>query len=74
MPSRGRVKAARAFVSTTPGLAKILRSDWTKAARLHARFGIDETLFRHGASADTAAGNDDFFDHEAGGDQAWSER
>ncbi len=47
---RARVKAARAAVSTTPGLAETLASDWQKAARLYARFEITETQFRHGAS------------------------
>jgi hypothetical protein len=48
---RGRVKAARAVVSKTPGLAETLRSDWQKAARFYARFGISEATFRHGESA-----------------------
>jgi hypothetical protein len=30
---RGRVKAARAVVATTPGLAETLAKDWRKAAR-----------------------------------------
>ncbi len=37
-------------MSTTPGLAETLASDWQKAARLYARFEITETQFRHGAS------------------------
>ena len=45
---RGRVKAARAVVSTTPGLADTLAGDWTQAARFYARFGITETAFRCG--------------------------
>jgi len=44
---RGRVKAARALVATTPGLAETLQRDWQKAARFYARFGIDEGLFRN---------------------------
>jgi hypothetical protein len=45
---RGRVKAARAVVSTTPGLADTLQSDWVRAARFYARWGITERLFQHG--------------------------
>lgn len=30
---RGRVKAAKAVVATTPGLAETLAKDWRKAAR-----------------------------------------
>lgn len=45
---RGRVKAARALVSTTPGLAETLRADWHKAARFYARFGITEQTLREG--------------------------
>jgi len=43
---RARVKAARAVVSATPGLAEIIASDWQKAARLYARFEITEARFR----------------------------
>jgi hypothetical protein len=45
---RGRVKAARAVVSRTPGLAYILLSDWTRAARFYARWGITERQVRIG--------------------------
>ena len=45
---RGRVKAARAVVSTTPGLLEILQSDWTRAARFYARFGVTGAMFRFG--------------------------
>jgi hypothetical protein len=48
---RGRVKAARAIVSTTPGLAEMLERDWRKAARSYARYGITEESFRQGAPA-----------------------
>jgi len=48
---RARVKAARAAVATTPGLPQALASDWRKAARLYARFGITEILFRRGVPA-----------------------
>jgi hypothetical protein len=44
----GRVKAARAVVSTTPGLAEILAANWQKAERFYARFGITEAGFRYG--------------------------
>jgi hypothetical protein len=47
---RGRVKAARAAIATTPGLAETLARDWRKAARFYARFGITEAMFRHGAA------------------------
>jgi len=49
---RGRVKAARAEVATTPGLAELLRNDWRRAAGFYARFGISESMFRGGASSD----------------------
>ncbi|MGA7649165.1 MAG: hypothetical protein WBW40_00435 [Thermoplasmata archaeon] len=45
---RERIKAARAVVSTTPGLAEILSRDWMNAARFYARFGITEGQFRQG--------------------------
>jgi hypothetical protein len=45
---RGRVKAARAVVSTTPGLGDQIANDWRKAARFYAKFGITEAMFRHG--------------------------
>ena len=48
---RGRVKAARALVATTPGLAETLQRDWQKAARFYARFEITETRFRHGVQS-----------------------
>jgi hypothetical protein len=47
---RARVKAARAVVSTTPGLAETLQRDWQKAARFYGRFGITEGQYRHGVS------------------------
>lgn len=40
---RGRVGAARADVSRTPGLEEVLASDGQKGARFYARFGITET-------------------------------
>jgi hypothetical protein len=45
---RARVKAARAVVSTTPGLAETIVADWQKAARFYWRWGITEAMFRHG--------------------------
>ncbi len=42
------MQAARGAVSTTPGLAETLGTDWRKAARFYARFEITETRFRHG--------------------------
>jgi hypothetical protein len=45
---RARVKAARAVISNTPGLAEILATDWKKAARFYARFGITPAQFRRG--------------------------
>jgi len=45
---RARVKAARAVVSTTPGLAETIAADWQKAARLFAQFGISESQFQQG--------------------------
>lgn len=48
---RGRVKHARAIVTTTPGLAEILKSDWKKAARFYARFEVTEEKSRCGIPA-----------------------
>jgi len=45
---RGRVKAARAVVSTTLGLAETLARDWQKATRFYARFEITKEQFRRG--------------------------
>ena len=45
---RGRVKAARAVMSNTPGLSETLESDWKRAAHFYARFGITEAMFRSG--------------------------
>ena len=50
---RGRVKAARALVSSTPGLSEVLAGDWKKAARFYAGYGITEEMLRPGVlSAD----------------------
>jgi hypothetical protein len=48
---RARVKAARAVVATTPGLAYTLQRDWRKAVEFYARFGILEDQFRHSAES-----------------------
>jgi len=45
---RARVKATRAVVATTPGLAETLQRDWRRAARFYARFEINERAFRLG--------------------------
>jgi hypothetical protein len=60
---RGRVKVARAVVSTTPGLAGLLQRDWQRAARFYARFGITEEVIRERVRSDPssearAAGDD----------------
>jgi len=44
---RGRVKLARATVSRTPGIAETLATDWQRAARFYARFGITEAMLRN---------------------------
>jgi hypothetical protein len=49
---RGRVKAARAAISATPGAEATLRRHWVKAAHFYARFGITEGLLRLGVPAD----------------------
>lgn len=40
--------AARATVSIIPGLAKVLATDWKRAARFYARDRITEKAFRQG--------------------------
>jgi hypothetical protein len=45
---RGRVKAARAAISGTPGVEEVLRWDWVKAAHFYAARGITEERFRRG--------------------------
>jgi hypothetical protein len=45
---RARVKAARAVVATTPGLAETLARHWQRAARFYAGFGITLAVFRQG--------------------------
>jgi hypothetical protein len=48
---RGRVKAARAATSATPGAEDELRRHWAKAARFYAWFGITEVEFRRGVAS-----------------------
>jgi len=50
---RARVKAARALVATTSGMAETLARDWRKAAWFYARFGITEGQFRNGVPPDS---------------------
>ena len=45
---RGRVKAARALVSSTPGLSEILAGDSRKAAPFYMGYGITEEMLRLG--------------------------
>ena len=45
---RGRVKAARAAISITPGAEAVLEQDWIRAARFYTSFGITEEQFRRG--------------------------
>jgi hypothetical protein len=56
---RAQVKAARAVVATTPGLAERLACDRRKAARFYVRFGITEEAFRHGVPGTSLTGADD---------------
>ena len=49
---RGRVKAARAVVSGTPGLAETLAGDWKRAAGFYVRFGITRSQFCYGVRAE----------------------
>ena len=60
---RGRVKAARAAVAKTPGLAETLASDWRRAARFYARFGVTEGMFRLGVPPDEPAISRGFSEH-----------
>ncbi len=56
--ARARVKAARAMVATTPGLAQTLARDWGKGARFFARWGITEAQFRWGVPPGSGARSD----------------
>jgi hypothetical protein len=62
------VKAARAVLSTTPGLAETIVRDWRKAARFYARFGITEGEFRLGVPPEEGAGVDERETHQSSGD------
>jgi hypothetical protein len=53
------VKAARAVVASSPGLAATLTSDLVRAAWFYARFGITEGIFRHGAPGGEADSTSD---------------
>jgi hypothetical protein len=53
------VRAARAVVSTTPGLAETLQGDWRKAARFYAAFAMTEAEYRHGVPVASAAADAD---------------
>jgi len=53
---RGRVKAARAAISTTPGAEEALRQSWVKAACFFVSFGISEDQFRRGVPDDSIVG------------------
>ena len=44
---RGRVKVARATVSSTPGLLEVLQRDWKRAAQFYGRCDITGIQFRH---------------------------
>jgi hypothetical protein len=55
---RTRVKAARAVVSTTPGLSETLASDRKRAARFYARFGITERQYRVGVPVSALPSDD----------------
>jgi hypothetical protein len=45
---RRRVKAARAVVANTPGLAEMLARDWQKTALFYRRHGVTEESLRNG--------------------------
>jgi hypothetical protein len=51
---RGRVKTARAAISTTPGAEEVLRQDLVKAAHFYARFWLSGTMFRCGVPVGVA--------------------
>ena len=64
---RGRVKAARAAISATPGAAEVLQRDWMRAARFYAGFGLTEALFREGARDGSGDGADNPLDQSRSG-------
>jgi hypothetical protein len=55
---RGRVKAARAAISATPGAEAGLRRDRTRATQFYAKFGVSEATFLHGATRDVTRPDD----------------
>jgi len=54
---RARVKAARALVASTPGLAETVVSDWRRAARFYSLHGVSESEFRHGVTKVSSFGH-----------------
>jgi len=56
---RERVKAARAALSSCPGAAEALRTDWRREAAFYARFGIRQDQFRNGVAGLDATALDD---------------
>ena len=60
------MKAARAVVATTPGLAETLTRDWRKAALFYARFEITDRQFRTGVPAPKEG-----LIHEISGESRW---
>jgi hypothetical protein len=49
---RGRVKAARAAISASPGAAEAIRADWRRGAGFLARFRITQVQFRQGVPSE----------------------
>ncbi|NNN17441.1 MAG: hypothetical protein HKL79_03665 [Thermoplasmata archaeon] len=46
------------MIAKTPGLAEILKTDWQRAARFYARFGVTEEMVRRGVPDAGADGGD----------------
>jgi hypothetical protein len=55
---RGRVKAAQAVISATPGATEILHQDLVKGVLFYAKSGISQVLFRHGVSGSEVLNDD----------------
>jgi len=53
-----RVKAARAIVVATPGLAETLQRDWRKAARFYQRLDVTMAQLWQGVAASSPDGQD----------------
>ncbi|NNN16801.1 MAG: hypothetical protein HKL79_00320, partial [Thermoplasmata archaeon] len=66
---RGRVKAARAVIARTSGLAEVLARDWRRATRFYARYGVTERLVRHGVPA--VASTDQDLAERVGSSSIW---